>query len=81
LLCLRSHDPVDRPRVEPFLLERLLMRARLNVNLELSRRPQPASSGDQWLHEMEHDDIGVIARKEDKRVRWGNCLRTRPGRA
>ncbi len=27
LLCLRSHDPVDRPRVEPFLLQRLLNRS------------------------------------------------------
>jgi bifunctional non-homologous end joining protein LigD len=34
-----------------------------------------APSGDQWWHEIKHDGIRVIARKEDKRVR----LFSRPG--
>lgn len=34
-----------------------------------------APSGDQWLHEIKHDGIRIIARKEDKRVR----LYSRPG--
>jgi bifunctional non-homologous end joining protein LigD len=34
-----------------------------------------APSGDQWLHEIKHDGIRVIARKEDKRVK----LYSRPG--
>jgi ATP-dependent DNA ligase len=32
-------------------------------------------SGDQWWHEIKHDGIRVIARKEDKRVKLYN----RPG--
>jgi bifunctional non-homologous end joining protein LigD len=34
-----------------------------------------APSGDQWWHEIKHDGIRVIARKEDKRVK----LYSRPG--
>jgi bifunctional non-homologous end joining protein LigD len=34
-----------------------------------------APSGDQWLHEIKHDGIRVIARKEDTRIR----LYSRPG--
>jgi bifunctional non-homologous end joining protein LigD len=40
-----------------------------------------APSGEQWLHEIKHDGIRVIARKDDKRVklysRPGNDLTTR----
>jgi bifunctional non-homologous end joining protein LigD len=32
-----------------------------------------APSGDQWWHEIKHDGIRVIARKEDKRVRLYSC--------
>src|ERR1700732_3246617 len=28
-----------------------------------------APSGDQWLHEIKHDGIRVIARKQNKRIR------------
>jgi ATP-dependent DNA ligase len=28
-----------------------------------------APSGDQWWHEIKHDGIRVIARKEDKRIK------------
>jgi bifunctional non-homologous end joining protein LigD len=41
----------------------------------LPTRAPSAPSGDQWLHEIKHDGIRIIARKQDKRVR----LFSRPG--
>jgi bifunctional non-homologous end joining protein LigD len=43
------------------------------VSLSDLRRAPP--SGDQWWHEIKHDGIRVIARKDDKRVK----LYSRPG--
>ena len=72
----RAHCPSSRC---PLLRNRMSLRPRTLppgfIAPCLPTRAPSAPSGDQWWHEIKHDGIRLIARKEDKRVK----LYSRPG--